>query len=123
MKKGGITFSPVSLSEPLNLTRKKLKTIRRLTRGTPAERRAGAQPECEVVGHNPSPIVELIIDPVEPFRIATRYHIDEKGKVFLIEQTEVVDGDYDWTPLGGWEEIPKENGGGNDYKWRASQGD
>lgn len=93
-----ITFSPVSADERIVLTRKQLKTIRKLTKGEAA---------CEVVGHNPSTTVELYVDPVEPSTIARRYHISADG-TYDAEQCEVPadDGDWDWAPEGGWVDGP-----------------
>ena len=89
--KGDITFSPVSQSEQITLTRKQLKTLLRLAKATPAA--------IEVVGHNPSTTVEVYEDPVEPSTIARRHHLSADG-TYDTEQCEVPqdDGDWDWEP-------------------------
>jgi hypothetical protein len=89
--KGNITFSPVSQSEQIALTRKQLKTLLRIAKATPAA--------IEVVGHNPSATVEVYEDPVEPATIARRYHLSADG-TYDKEVCEVPadDGDWDWGP-------------------------
>jgi hypothetical protein len=94
-----ITFSPVSEDQRIVLTRKQLKTIYKITKGT-----TGA---CDLVGHNPSATVELYVDPVAPSTTAYRHHISADG-TYDSEQCEVPgdDGDWDWVPEGGWVDGP-----------------
>lgn len=95
MTSHSVTFSPVSESERIALTRKQLKTILKLTKGE--------QGACDLVGHNPSTTVELYVDPVPPATTAHRHHISADG-TYDSEQCEVPedDGDWDWGPEGGW---------------------
>ena len=67
---------------PMKITNDQLTTIYRLAGGS----------DAEVVDHEPSPIVEVIIG-------HTRHHVDEDGSIFLVEHATVVDDDWDWQPV------------------------
>lgn len=88
-----VTFSPVSEAQQIVLTRKQMKTIRKLTKGE-----KGA---CDLVGHNPSTTVELYVDPLAPATMAYRHHISADG-TYDSEQCEVPQDDGDWE----WESVP-----------------
>lgn len=88
---GDITFSPVSQSEQITLTRKQMKTLLRIAKATPMT--------IEVVGHNPSTTVEVYEDPVEPGSLAKRYHLSADGTYDTeVCQVPTDDGDWDWGP-------------------------
>jgi len=88
-----ITFSPISQSEQIALTRKQMKTILKLTKGEGFE--------YELVGHNPSATVELYATPTEGAGTAYRHHIGDDGD-YDSEQCEVPQDDGDWE----WESVP-----------------
>lgn len=86
-----ITFSPPNWGECMTITEAQLRTI--------GECLLGNWSEAEVVGHAPSPIVELILDPDARSTVFYRHHINDDGTIGLTEATEVVDGDYNWEPV------------------------
>lgn len=88
-----ITFSPVSEAQQIVLTRKQMKTIRKLTKGEAFE--------YELVGHNPSATVELYATPLAGAGTAYRSHISDDGD-YDSEQCEVPQDDGDWE----WESVP-----------------
>lgn len=77
-----ITFAPNDHCRPMAITNDQLSTIYRLSGGN----------DVEVIGHEPSPIVEVIVDDM-------RYHVDECGTIGLTERATVVDQDWDWEPV------------------------
>lgn len=90
-----ITFSPVKQGRRMRLTREQLREISALTGGP----KPGKYASAEVVEHEDTQIVELYLDARAPNKIHTRHHIDADGKVFLTEECEPVDGDYNWEPI------------------------
>lgn len=86
-----VTFSPVSEAQQIALTRKQMKTIRKLTKAKAFE--------YELLGHNPSATVELYATP--PAGTAYRHHISDDG-TYDTEQCEVPTDDGDWE----WESVP-----------------
>jgi hypothetical protein len=87
-----ISFSPVSQQDPITLTRLQWQAMADIIKD--------AHPDAaiELVGHNPSDTVELYLDPVPPSTTAARFHIDPDG-TYGYEECEVVDGDWDWSPI------------------------